>query len=650
MKRISITALLLLLCATLCLSACQPDDSNVTPPTGTTGTTEEITTEEVTTEDPTPTPPVNVVVNKDLIEYNFFGLEGKDYGDACFSFAEEGATMVLKQERIFFSDDVVPNQNGKKWDAATNAWVTASDVTTAERAYNIKFKENFTEGDLAIKFQFKRDGGSKQVFCIKPSGVAKSNGAVYFSNDSLSIGNMKVHLTSENFKKTNIPSDEWLDVLVDYHLSANGFSVSAVVSDEYGTVLGSLSSHPQELTVTAITGLDIIDTSTTNTADFGNAAPENPTSVWYMKNLSVKKNPMKTGDRIKLNYKTVNNSPNRGDIISNYISINGHQTIKAYYGLYALLPDCSGFICGTNDGNFYLYDIENQELVYLDRSSLSSEEQTQIHTYVNPKTGNVFYKQIGENGFPVLKKINPKTLEITTIYQAEKTMSIGLEVTNDEKYVHYTIGGWKPANVATKVGRINLETGELEYERDIVYQTEYCVNHFIINPEDPDLVLFNRAPIEADTSYNKQGTNVINLRTDERIHYEQQGASSGHALWTRDGEYITLADYITGDFYTVLSKDMQVVLEPTSMTNTSHPMTDSTRTWVIGDYSGVSLYNLETGSQYRIFTKPSNHVALGHPYHHHSEISDDGKMILYGFTNEQGVLCIGWLSNPGLTD
>ncbi len=646
MRHVSITILLFVLCATLCLGACKPDGGDVTPPPDTATTTTTVAEEETTDQTE---PPINVVVNKDLVEHDFYGYKGKDHGDACFSFINEGGKTILKQERISFSDDLVANKNGKKWDAATNAWVTAGDIETAERSYNIRFKENFTEGDLVVKFQLKRDGGSKQVFCIKPSGVPKSIGAVYFSGDSLTVGDKEVHLNSHDIKKTKLPADEWLEVTVTFYVSVNGVSASAVITDEYGKVLGSVASHPQKTTVTAITGIDIIDASTTNIADFGNAAPENPTSVWYMKDLSVKANPMKTGDRIKLKYKTVNNSPDRGDIITNYITINGQQTIKAYFGRYSILPDCSGFICGTNDGNFYLYDIENQELVYLDRSSIASVEQTQIFTYVNPVTGNVFYTQKNEHGYSVLKKINPKTFEITTLYEATKSISIGIEVTHDEKYTCYTIGGWKGANVPSYVGRINLETGELEHERAIVYtESEYCVNHFIINPKYPDLVFYHR---EASVgAYDGKGSNVINLVTDERWSYTEPGTFSGHALWNFDGEHVTLHSPNAGggDCLAILDKELNQV-ERFSMTNATHPMADENLKWAIGDTSGVSFYNIETQKQYRIYTKPS-YTQKGHPFHAHSEISANGKILLYGFVNDEGVLSIGWLINPEWTE
>ncbi len=647
MKRVSMVALLFLLCATLCMGACTPDNNDVPPQTDTTVTTEEATTEEATTDESTPTPPVNVVVNKDLVEPNFYQFEDKTYDDAQFTFVEENGKRILKQERIFFASDAAQTQSGKKWDAATNAWMTASDVTTDERMYNIKLKEALTDGELAIKFQFKREGGSKQVFCIKPSGIAKSVGGVYFSNDSIKIGNIDVHLNSQRSKKVKLPEDEWLYVTVNYYLTFNGFSVSAVVTDEFGTVLGSLSSHPTESNVSKITGIDIIDTAHTNIADYGNANPDNPTSVWYMKDLSVKANPMETGDRIQLKYKTVNNSPNRGDIVSNYITINGQQTIRAYFGIYSLMPDNSGFICGTNDGNFYFYSIEDQELIYLDRSLVSLEEQTQVVAYVNPATGNVFYQQKNERGNKVVMKINPKTFEKTVVYECTNSrMNIGLEVTYDEKYTYYYIGGYMSANVPTYVGRINFETGELEYEREIVYSSTYCVNHFMLNPKNPDLLFYHR---EAHVGINENDhSNVINLVTNERYIHAQRGDISSHALWSYDGEYITMCCSINGaDHFTVLTSELEEV-SCEVMSFCTHPMADENMKWVMGDMGGVCLMNLETGTTYNIFTKPAYREK--HPYHAHSEISMDGKILFYGFENDDGVLSIGWLQNPEWTE
>ncbi len=630
MKRRKIALLSLFLCLVLCMSACTKGGD---VSTSTEGATENVTQPETENDPPSST----VKDSADLIDANFYGLEGKDHGDVSFSFISSGVSRVLKQERVSFSENSLPTQNGKKWDGASNKWVTASEQTTSSKTYTIDFKRSFTDGNLVVKFQFMRSGGKQQTYAIKLSGVSNSVCGVEISNDSLKIADEEPKWTSNSLKSTNIPADEWCSANIVYSLYQGKISVTAVITDEYGEVLVSATSESQSIVATAITGIDLVDFCNKNVADFSESAPEHPTSVWQIKNFMVQDNPLKTGDTVKLQYQTFK-SQDGYEI--NFLSVNGAYTIRPYFGRYAFLPDNSGFICGTADGSFYRYDIEKQELVYLDKTLPSPQR---LDVYLNPKTGNVFYMQLNEKNHKVLYKINPTTFEKTALYEIENSkMDVGLEVSYDEKYTSYSIGGWGYANVPMKMGRINLETGTIDLEQELVYDDDYCINHLILNPAHPELLLFHRE--QARGANKKDHTNVMNLETGEMITYQQPGDTSAHALWTNEGENIALTDYTTVMSITVLTKDLQLVSTKV-MVNGNHIMVDDSLTWALGDASGVSLMNLKTGKSYRLIRVLYGNER-GDPFHGHSEITSDGELLNWGYVHENGVLGVAFMTNP----
>ncbi len=640
---------ILALCTTLCLGACTPAPGIEGETTGV--STEETTIfpmEETTQQGTTNTPPViDVLVNKNLVELNFFGVKEQAYGDAGLTIIEENGKRILKAERISFAEDIIPTKEGKKWDSATNAWVTAGDMTTAERMYSIAFKESFTEGDLAVKFKFKRGGGENQSICIKPKGATKAVAGIFIEKDSLKIGNTELKMDSTDFEKFNLSADEWYEMDIRYSISHNGFAISVVVTDEYGDVMASIGKTPIENAVTSISGLDLVDSSTLNIADYGKAAPENPTSIWYMKDLTAKVNPMETGDRIKVKSRAFDSS---ADVQAVHLTINGHQTVRPYFGRYSLLPDNSGFICGTIDNTFYLYEFETQELVYLDKSLNPGEEQLALHCYVNPITGNVFYMQKNAAGCTVIYRINPKTCEKTMMYEAEdSSLQISPEVSHDEKYIAYMRGGWKPANVKTYFGRINMETDTIEYEHSVTYGKEYCVNHLVLNPVYPDILFFHREKL-GDASVVDQ-SNTLNFVTGEILTYEQPGDYSGHAIWTIDGENVQLNCTQNGvDGFALLTKDLKQVIR-IDLGTAAHPMIDESKTWIASDNTqALTLRNLYDSSKMIYICRNMRGYGSekGHPFDAHSEISRDGKIIMWGVVNADGVLGIAWTSNPFL--
>ncbi len=584
-------------------------------------------------------------VRKVLLCNAFADCEDKVYEDAGFTFFDDNGTRVLKQERIAFAEQNT-KQFAKKWDSPSNSWIDAGDA--ADREYSFALEEAVTDANMEINFYLKRDGGENQSFCIKPTGMTSEVAGIFFQPENLKFGPhgpVELKLTSGYAYPISLPQGEWCHVNMLYHVSSKGFCVSVLVRDESGEFVASSASTPVIQRETKIVGFDVIDESAKNLADFGKKSPENSTSVWYMKDFTVVVNPLKPGDRIKVTPTSFESAPG---IRSQYICANGHPLVRPYFGRYGILPDKSGFICGTADRSIFLYEFATEELVYLDRGVLTPPSNLQMGTYVNPITGNVFYCKHDDHCCNVLYKINPKTFERTKLYESEiDNLHIFPEVSHDEKYVACMRGGWANANELTYFARINLETKEIEHEHSLTYDEPYCVNHLVINPVYPELLFFHRE--KRDNPNVMDQSNLLNFITGEIITHKQRGRYSGHAIWTFDGEHIACnIEYTNGDGFALLTKDMEE--ERWIRSTSAHPVIDESKTWVASDYVyGVRIQHLYDSKKdkflcdlLRLYTKKS------HPYHAHTDISKDGKLIVWGYTDSNWVLGVAWTTNPFL--
>ncbi len=358
---------------------------------------------------------------------------------------------------------------------------------------------------------------------------------------------------------------------------------------------------------------------------------------------------------LKMEYQTLISTEK---ITYRFLAIDGEDTLRGYFGRYTWLPDKTGFICGQADGDFYYYNIDKQELVYLD---CTVPDAGSLQVYVNPKNGLVYYIKKNATGHRQLWSVDPQTGERVMRYEATNTrLEIGIEVTNDGCYTYYCIHPeemWVP-NAETVMGRINLQTGTLECEQKYSFAVSNHINHLILNPEYPNLLLFHHEIQEGVTGLDDR-LNIMDLSTGNVITYSQLGSAAAHAMWTRDGEYVTITDYsgstkatvIDKTFNTETRKSMQVTVNGEGMA--SHFMVDGSNTWAIGDgTNGVALFNLGTN---QIWAIDLNHKvdleAIGkedlHPYHPHPEITSDGMICSWGEIQD-GVLGIAWLDNPQL--
>ncbi len=494
----------------------------------------------------------------------------------------------------------------------------------------IGLEEPYTGGNLAVNFKLMRDSDS--TFSITPAGLASSDVGVFISAGKVTVGDNDLHVTTEKMKDTDIPLDEWCSVSIVYTFEQERMGIMAVVKNSSGEVLVSvaLSDLPTVNAKSVITQMEL------------------QASGWETKDFTAISEPLKTGDVVSVASKEVLTTDNGVEI--NLLTIDGFHTIRPYFGNYAFLPDNSGMLCGTADGSFYRYDFTDGKLTYLDRTvlwikSVGAEYSSAISLQlaVNPETGNVFYLQYNQAGNRVLYKMNPKTLEKTELYEITRTdMVVQTMPTYDERYVSYEIGGY--AGETAVLGVIDLQTKEI-YGSCTVSGADghYGINHVIINPTNPNLILFH-------SEYDN--THVLNLANGTVKTYENQYDKSTHAIWAYGGEYITATEFNGGTkYYTVMTAELEWA-STTSSFNCAHAMCDASLTWAVGDSSGIVLKNMSTGAETVLVSAsdvgaPINNT-LNHPFHGHPEITADGSLISWGHRTDSGVLGVAWLSNPNI--
>ncbi len=493
----------------------------------------------------------------------------------------------------------------------------------ASNAYPVNFCEAFQDGILTVSFQIRRTPGAG-CFEIRLNGIPEELTTVIFEADCLRAGKAGGKVLSSKYKPVSIPADEWCQARITYSRIFGFLTTSAVITDGQGEVLASVVAAPVKNDARSASGLLL-----------------SGASGWDIKDMTVQIGSMKCGDRMKLPYDTV--IPAEG-VAFHCLSINGEHTFKPYFGRYCVLPDLSGFICGTEDGSFYLYDIVKQELVFLDRCKPTFSPFNDLDVYVHPITGNLFYRQINKKGLSIIYRMDPHTLEKTKLFEADDPeMFVYIEVTNDERYTCYYIGGYMEANAPTKVGRIDLKTGKLELERELVYPSKYCVNHFILNPEHPELLLFHR---EGHVGINESDhTNLLNLETGEITTYLQPTTLSAHALWTHDGENVVVTDYYPPDGHkniAILTQKLKS-LETYQIDDGNHIVTDYSKNWAFhsDQLSGMSLTDLQNRKTYKISDKEGLEFPL-------PDISRNGELLLWAYVNRNGVRCVAWTKNPML--
>ncbi len=335
----------------------------------------------------------------------------------------------------------------------------------------------------------------------------------------------------------------------------------------------------------------------------------------------------------------------------NFLTIDGENTYRSYFGRYTWLPDDSGFICGSEDGSFYYYNVAEQQLVFLDKANEPAANQPFMPTYVNPVNGLVYYLKTSREGFEELWCADPKSREIKPIYTAEhKMMHIGVEVSNDARYTYYYMyinKVYMDPNDRMEFGRIDLELGRIDRTRYYGCSYSNHLNHFILNPEYPELLLFNHEQLGCPV-YDR--ANVMNLDTGVVTSYKQlDDDAAAHMLWTRDGKYMTVSDYPwSGSVFSVVDKSLDNKTRMTRLIEQSyggctHCMIDNDLKYALGDdHEGVCFFNFQTGEKHCI-TRTLPDSRKKHCNEAHSEITASGKIASWGLVGPDGKLGVAWM-------
>ncbi len=334
----------------------------------------------------------------------------------------------------------------------------------------------------------------------------------------------------------------------------------------------------------------------------------------------------------------------------NLIILDDEDTIRSYYGQYCLMPDHSGIVCGKTDRSMFFYDFKTEELVYLGKSTRPGD------MYVHPVNGLVYYTVREEGCGQQLFSIDPRSLETKLLYTAEKNateiprMWIGVEVTNDARYTHYTINSLHlKENEEMEFGRIDLETGKIDRSFKHGYPISNCTNHFILNPEHPEILLFHHERVIPEFIMDR--VNVINLDTGVITTYDQKGKEAFHATWARDGELVCFEDSgVRGTCLTDKNlQSLKVVTSPSRHWCGNHEMISYDNKWIISDGAGhissLVIVNAETQEDLLISTDICHGFKSRHPYHPHPEISNDGSIIVWNETRER-IRGVAWTKNP----
>ncbi len=338
-----------------------------------------------------------------------------------------------------------------------------------------------------------------------------------------------------------------------------------------------------------------------------------------------------------------------------YLTINGQNTYRSYFGRYNWLPDETGFICGTEDGSFYYYNVAAQELTFLDKAREIPKDQPFVATYVNPSNGLVYYTKYDDEGFMELWSIDPYIRKPKHIYTAEsKRMVIGLEVTNDGRYTYYfrkenTV--LLPEGEKWEFGRVDLENKRIDRTRFYGFNESNHINHYVINPGNPDLLLFHHETVGGVKP--KDRLTVMNLSTGEVFPYKQPGDIAVHAFWSRDGKKLIFADMYCATWMTVTDekfgnrKEWYVDWE---YGGANHNTADDAFKYALtDDWAGIAFVKLETNEVYCITRQLPNYYKR-HCNHPHPEITASGRIGSWGWLDENETVGIAWLDTSYFDD
>lgn len=353
-----------------------------------------------------------------------------------------------------------------------------------------------------------------------------------------------------------------------------------------------------------------------------------------------------------------------------YINFFGEMLNRPYLTEHCWLTDGSGFICGTQAGDMFKYDIYTQMMTYLDTTTGGAH----VPACVCPN-GYIYYTKRGATGTEIWR-IDPNTLEKESLFAYPSGLSGGMsQVTNDGRYMALVIeknpaadkffgctDGYQPIAV------VDLETGEINY-RTFKFDYSNWLNHQQVNPTDPNIVGFSHeAMLDEVGSYQqiRDRTWIMYMDSGEAVSFNQGRTGTNmdskgrhqftHEMWSVDGEYRYLcfsqvgnnAYQDTGSSPGIIRfrKDgthpqyYQIIYNPVAAAN--HAGMSSDCKMFMFDNSTVSLMSAETHQIFPIAHLTARIGSKGHPYHPHPNFANGYNLVAWGQVHNN-VLGVGWL-------
>lgn len=371
----------------------------------------------------------------------------------------------------------------------------------------------------------------------------------------------------------------------------------------------------------------------------------------------------------KMPYKTIID-PTTGRTI-HLLTINGNNAIRPY--VTAQHWDVTGtkFVVGEAKTNaLYLYDTVKQEIQMLDYGSVGGD----AGAVITPENMMFYHKPNGEVWQMDLNTLEKRKVADMPSYASGLSV---LSATNDGKYVS---GYWMETRseldyfngVARHriVPRLNVETGEwdstsLHHEfNDIPEFPE--LGHPLINPEYENLALFCH---EGTTEYIPDRIWLGNFDTGETKNLFLQaerpdgmtGETSGHELWTQDGEEVFFVKYTRKEN---LGQSGVVRVDKDGNNreyiNGDHPYwhcyPSPDKLWVCadtqigGNRAEVVLINVKTYESHMLanFYYPNK----PHPWQPHPIMSQDGKKVSWQMADPDNTEVLGtaWMDLSDIID
>ena len=357
----------------------------------------------------------------------------------------------------------------------------------------------------------------------------------------------------------------------------------------------------------------------------------------------------------------------------NFVDFNGKNLIRPYMGMQSWTSDGKTFLCGVNgtggNGTLYLYNTETNEFTEIGPGG--------VHTHVEGVIGPddcVYYIRYYD-----IMKYDIKTGENTVILPGSTGyLAGGVTVSNDGNYIVFGSNGNKEyfcEDGETGVFRYNIKTKEVEcYGYKFPYSN--LMNHFQINPADPDVVFVcHEADIGSGEGqvpgyayvYDREW--AVDFKTGEFKNILKQGQRSDgqnivfttHESWSASGKYLYVDCYSNassnGKGGCIIrcypdGSHREYLKGAHSRTDLSvdHAMASGDDKFTVVDSNQgryVYLLSNDTYEQFPIyysrngFTDPETGAAKGHPYHPHPNVASNQYKVHWGIERD-GVVGVAW--------